>query len=237
MNLIIHIDGGSRGNPGPAAAGVVIQTDDGVTVHEAGYFLGRMTNNVAEYSGLLRALELAVEHKAQRVRVYSDSQLMVRQITGEYRVKSEDLKPLFEKAQELLLQLPAWEIQHVRREKNKRADELVNLALDRKRDMTMENGQAFAAEPDDEIEPVQGYERKWTATFATRVPFECPAMCDPDRDYAFGPTTPDGMCVHAAEVILEEGPLVWPDDQREGKTWCPRCRVEVLLKRVDASGR
>jgi ribonuclease HI len=231
MNLIIYIDGGSRGNPGPAAAGVVIKTTDDVVVHEAGYFLGRMTNNVAEYSGLIHAIELAIEQEAQQVRIHSDSQLMVRQITGEYRVKSEDLKPLFEKAQALLLQLPAWEIQHVRREQNKRADELVNLALDRKRDVVMEDGQAFNAVADDEVEPVQGYERRWTARFAQRVPFECPAMCDPDREYAFGPTTPDGMCVHAAEVILEEGPLVWPEDQREGNTWCPRCGVEILLKR------
>jgi len=233
MNLIIYIDGGSRGNPGPAAAGVVITTPDDVVVHEAGYFLGRMTNNVAEYTGLLRGLVLAVEQKAQQVRIYSDSQLMVRQITGEYRVKSDDLKPLFEQAQELLLQLPAWEIQHIPREQNKRADELVNLALDRKRDMLVENGEAFTAMADDHVDPVHGYERKWTAQFARRVPFECPAMCDPDRAYAFGPATPEGMCVHAAEVILEEGPLIWPEDQREGNTWCPRCGVEILLKRID----
>ena len=87
MQLVVNIDGGSRGNPGPASAGVVIKADDGTPLHEAGYYLGTATNNVAEYTAFIRAIELAAAMKPERVQFFSDSELMVRQITGEYRVK------------------------------------------------------------------------------------------------------------------------------------------------------
>ncbi|MEM0913180.1 MAG: ribonuclease HI family protein [Planctomycetota bacterium] len=128
--VVIHVDGGARGNPGPAGAGVVISDPDGTPLHEAGYWLGRCTNNVAEYSGLLKALEVATTMNAQRVTVRSDSQLMVKQLLGEYRVKSPDLKPLYQKASSLLSAFPASTITHVYRDKNKRADQLANLAMD-----------------------------------------------------------------------------------------------------------
>jgi len=136
MKLKIHVDGGARGNPGPAAAGVVIAdaTDD-QPIFEAGFWLGKGTNNFAEYSGLIRALEKAAEFKPNAVEVYSDSQLMVRQITGEYRVKSKDLKPLFEKATALLAGFNEWTITHVYRESNVEADRLANMAMDRKADV------------------------------------------------------------------------------------------------------
>jgi len=137
MNLTIHIDGGARGNPGPAAAGVVLVTADDrpAILHEAGYFLGHTTNNVAEYSGLLRALELTVPLRPHHVNIFSDSELMVRQLTGQYRVKSPDLKPLYAKATAMLVKLDGWKINHVYREENKRADELANMAMDAKRDV------------------------------------------------------------------------------------------------------
>ncbi len=132
MNLIIHIDGGARGNPGPAAAAVVLREGEptGSVLHEAAYYIGNASNNVAEYTALVRALELAVAVKAQEVQLHSDSELMVRQITGQYRVRSPDLLPLFERAQGLLLKFDSWQIKHIYREANRRADELVNLALD-----------------------------------------------------------------------------------------------------------
>lgn len=136
MQALIHIDGGARGNPGPAAAGVSITTPDGSeALHEAGYWLGNLTNNEAEYQGLLHALKAALELGIKSVHVRSDSELMVKQIKGEYRVKAPNLKPLFVQAREGLSKFPQWSIEHVRREKNKRADQLANLAMDAKRDV------------------------------------------------------------------------------------------------------
>lgn len=131
MHLIIHTDGGARGNPGPAAAGVcIVDAATGDTVHEAGYYLGEMTNNVAEYAGLIRALDKAIELDAERVSLRSDSQLMVRQIYGRYRVKSAALKPLYQQVMGKLNRIGTWDIEHVGREANQRADQLANAAMD-----------------------------------------------------------------------------------------------------------
>lgn len=131
MALCIYIDGGARGNPGPAAAGVLIhEGDPSAPLHEGGYFLGRMTNNMAEYQGLLIALELAVQTGADEISVHSDSQLLVRQIEGKYRVQSSLLKPLYEQAKKHLKAFAHWKITHIRREFNVRADALANLAMD-----------------------------------------------------------------------------------------------------------
>lgn len=136
MNVTLHIDGGSRGNPGPAAAGIVItDPDTKQPLHEAAYFLGTATNNVAEYTGLLRGLEAALRLGAKNIEIRSDSELMVRQIHGQYKVKSADLKPLYQDAVALLGRFEGWGLIHVRREKNKRADELVNKALDARADV------------------------------------------------------------------------------------------------------
>lgn len=135
MGLIIHIDGGARGNPGPAGAGVVIRSDDGSLIHEAGYYLGRQTNNAAEYHALIRALQRAARCPAQPLAIYSDSELLVRQITGAYEVKSPRLLELHGQAQLLLLRVSGWSLRHVAREENRRADELANLAIDRQCDV------------------------------------------------------------------------------------------------------
>ena len=138
MHLTFHIDGGSRGNPGPAACAVIGQdTATEKTIHEAGYFIGNATNNVAEYRALLRALDLAIEIGASAVSVVSDSELMVRQVTGAYKVKSDDLKPLYDQVQKKLLSIDTWSLKHVLRDKNKRADELANMALDAGRDVVL----------------------------------------------------------------------------------------------------
>lgn len=134
--VIIHIDGGSRGNPGPAAAGVVVRAaDDGIVLHEAGLFLGKTTNNVAEYRGLLAALEAATRLNVTHAEVFSDSELLVRQMNGQYRVKKPHLRKLFEQAKEMADAFDGFKIAHVRREKNADADRLVNRALDLKRDV------------------------------------------------------------------------------------------------------
>ena len=130
LEVLIHIDGGARGNPGPAGAGVVIQSaDDGTVLFEGGYFIGRATNNVAEYQGLIKGLARARTLGATTVEIHSDSELLVRQMTGQYRVKNAGLKPLYEQAQALADGFAKCSFSHVRREQNVQADRLVNQAI------------------------------------------------------------------------------------------------------------
>ncbi len=136
MELVVHIDGGARGNPGPAGVGVVVSTaDDGTVLFRRGYFLGETTNNVAEYTGLLRGIELASTLDCTHVRFVSDSELMVKQMKGVYKVKADHLRKLRDKAQCALAALPSWEITHVKREHNQGADEMANAAMDARADV------------------------------------------------------------------------------------------------------
>jgi ribonuclease HI len=130
MKLVVHVDGGARGNPGPAAVGVVVSTPDGDVLDEAGEVIGVATNNVAEYRGLLLGLERARLLGATEVAVVNDSELVARQVTGEYKVKNAALKPLHSQALAALRALEHWSITSVPRERNARADALVNAALD-----------------------------------------------------------------------------------------------------------
>jgi ribonuclease HI len=125
----IHIDGAARGNPGPAACALVISRP-GQPDWEESICLGRTTNNIAEYTALVRALERAEQLRGRRLVIFSDSELLVKQMNGEYRVKNADLKELFDQAQELKDNFDRVTIKHVYREQNKRADELCNEALD-----------------------------------------------------------------------------------------------------------
>ena len=145
--LIAHTDGGSRGNPGPAAAAFVIDDPNGRRLAARGFFLGKSTNNVAEYTALVKAFEAAREMGAQQLTVYTDSELMVRQLDGRYRVKSDLIRPLFERAQTLRRDFDTCEIIHVRREKNKDADRLVNESLDVRDDIDETPGSALAKSP------------------------------------------------------------------------------------------
>src|SRR6266851_1355247 len=126
-----HCDGGARGNPGPAGFGALIQNDQGMVLAELSEFLGIRTNNYAEYSGLLACLQYALDHHHPRLRVVSDSELMVKQIQGKYKVNSPDLKPLWQEAKNRIAKLEAFEISHALRHKNKDADRLANEAMDR----------------------------------------------------------------------------------------------------------
>src|SRR5579863_9076295 len=127
---VANIDGASRGNPGPAAYAVVLRDPNGKIILELAKKFGRDTNNVAEYYGLLAALDYAVTHGISALRIRSDSELLVRQMQGRYKVKSPELKPLHERATKLARQLSYFAIEHVRREQNRDADALANLALD-----------------------------------------------------------------------------------------------------------
>ena len=129
--ITAYCDGGSRGNPGPAGFGVYIEDAQGKTLAHLSEFVGRKTNNFAEYSGLLAALNFALEQGYPRLKVVSDSELMVKQIKGQYRVHSPELRPLYEEAKRRIARLERFEIQHVLREKNRHADGLANEAMDR----------------------------------------------------------------------------------------------------------
>ena len=128
--IVANIDGGARGNPGPAAYGVVIRNGRGDVLAKLCEYLGEQTNNVAEYSGLLAALDWVVREKYPSLKVLSDSELVVRQMRREWKVKDPDLKQLSDRAQTLVRQLQHFAIEHVRREANRDADRLVNQVLD-----------------------------------------------------------------------------------------------------------
>lgn len=127
---LVMVDGAARGNPGHAGCGAVILDGKGTVVKELSRYLGHSTNNVAEYEGLLMGLEAALQLGQKRIRVQSDSQLLVRQLQGAYRVQNEKLKPLFQKAVALLRQFESYRILHVPRELNRLADRLANKGID-----------------------------------------------------------------------------------------------------------
>lgn len=129
-SMLIWVDGAARGNPGPAAISAVIKDEHGVTLARISRCIGKTTNNQAEYRALIAALEKAVQLGARRVSVYSDSELVVRQITGRYRVKKAELKPLFQKVTQLQSRLESFSISHIPRCQNTEADRLANEALD-----------------------------------------------------------------------------------------------------------
>ncbi len=126
-----HVDGGARGNPGPAGYGVVITDPHGKKIAELSQYLGHRTNNYAEYNGLLAALRYAIAQKIQSLKIVSDSELMVRQMKGVYKVRHPELRKLFDEAQRLTAQIEHVEIRHALREHNQDADRLANQAMDR----------------------------------------------------------------------------------------------------------
>ncbi|PYU76022.1 MAG: ribonuclease HI [Acidobacteria bacterium] len=143
-----NIDGGSRGNPGPASYGVVIRDARGEIVAKLKKYIGHMTNNVAEYYGLIAAMDYAQSHGIRALRIESDSELLVKQMRGLYKVKSEDLHPLFERAKKMSQAFDSFRIEHVYREQNREADALANEALDETQ------GKAPGSLPAKKTEPV-----------------------------------------------------------------------------------
>ena len=253
--LHIHIDGGSRGNPGPSAAGVVFRdADKDLTLYEAGHWIGRATNNVAEYTALLTAVKLAIPLKPSQTVIHSDSELMVKQIKGEYRVKSPDLQPLYTQAMTLLRQLGSYKITHVYREKNARADELANKSMDAGRtiiDSPMINLDGAGASSVPTVSaaktasPAALFEAKaptpkpptpptitpggarYTLTFVRAPGAGCPAACPAGKQFSFARTTPIGLCIHAASAVLLE--VTSADDPGDVPNCvsCGRCDVNI----------
>jgi ribonuclease HI len=130
LRLILHVDGGARGNPGPAAIGVVVSEPGGEVIDELAERIGVATNNVAEYTAVLRALQRARELQASEVEIIGDSELVARQLAGAYKVKHPVLKPLYQQALAALREFDAWSVRSVPRAENAEADALVNSALD-----------------------------------------------------------------------------------------------------------
>src|SRR5690349_11182560 len=157
--FIANVDGASRGNPGPASYAVILRSPDGATRFEVGKYIGRATNNVAEYYGLITALDYAAAQGIDRLLVRSDSELLVRQMQGRYKVSSPDLRPLHERARKLAHGFAYFAIEHVRREQNREADELANIALDRTDRADSRRGgnmDSAGARPDPATEPKRG---------------------------------------------------------------------------------
>jgi ribonuclease HI len=130
LKLVVNVDGGARGNPGPAAIAAVVQDADGEVVEERGERIGEATNNVAEYRALLLGIERAAALGASELELVGDSELVVKQIRGEYKVKDAGMRKLHAEARRALEGFESWSIRHVRRERNAEADRLVNEALD-----------------------------------------------------------------------------------------------------------
>jgi ribonuclease HI len=130
LKLVVNVDGGARGNPGPAAIGAVVQDGEGEVLEERGERIGTATNNVAEYRALLLGIERAAELGASELELIGDSELIVRQVKGEYKVKDATLRELHGEVRKALRPFESWSIRHVRREQNAEADRLVNQVLD-----------------------------------------------------------------------------------------------------------
>jgi ribonuclease HI len=128
--LVIHVDGGARGNPGPAAIGVVVSSADGAVLDELAERIGVATNNVAEYQAVIKGVERAAQLGARELEIVNDSELVARQLSGDYKVKHPAMKPLYEQAMAALGAFDRWAIRSVPRAENAHADELVNAALD-----------------------------------------------------------------------------------------------------------
>jgi len=166
--MTAHVDGGSRGNPGPSGYGAYITDGEGKRVAELGEFLGVQTNNFAEYSGLIAALEYAVEHGYGTVKVVSDSELLVKQMKGQYKVRSEALLAIYGEAKALIRKLDRFEIRHVLRHLNKDADRLANDAMDRGMGRASSpKADAYAKPPveREEIKELRGFVRDGVVEF------------------------------------------------------------------------
>lgn len=189
--FVLYTDGGARGNPGPAAAAIVLEDATGKTVHSAARFLGRATNNVAEYQAMILGLQEALDRGVSRLTVRSDSELVVRQISGQYSVKSQSLRPLLAEVKQLLGQFRQVDVQHVRRNKNSRADALVQRCVDAQAGIVEAPGAAPPPPPE-----------VFTAVCTAEGWHECPGVVSAGGAWPFDGTTPAGLCLHAAAGIL-----------------------------------
>ena len=192
-----HCDGGSRGNPGPSGYGAVVEDPKGRVVARLGEFLGIQTNNYAEYSGLLAVLQWAIENGTKHLRVVSDSELMVKQMQGKYKVASPVLRPLFEEARKRSRQLAGFEMRHTLRGGNKEADQLANEAMDRGMGKGTEQGPGIRE---------QGFRSSVAVTPKREAPRSPAPAAKPTRQVLEGYVK--GGVVHLLEGELPDGIFV-----------------------------
>jgi len=202
--VVVHVDGGARGNPGPAAAAAVATAPDGTALGERAEFIGEATNNVAEYRAIQLGIELARELGASELELVNDSQLVARQIGGEYKVKNKGLMPLFTETMAALRDFDRWSVRDVRREQNERADQLVNEELDRQAGGPEEGGEP----PEAEVEEVV---RRWAHAFAEREMAFLEALLAPEFTLTTGRP--------GSEVRTREQYLAVTRDEYEVKSW------------------
>lgn len=221
MRWTAHIDGGSRGNPGPAAAGVVLRDEAGKMVLAAGFYVGRTTNNQAEYQGLLHALKLLETAGVKQIEVVSDSELMVRQVNGQYKVRSPDLRPLYEEAMAGLGGFQ-WRMRHTLREGNTDADGLANDAMDARGNVIKIDSRGLLKSKATPAAAVAGtvVETPAPAPMPTVVavpgrthsvigrivvppaPRQCPAGLKRGQTFEFGHATPEGCCLQLCAAVI-----------------------------------
>jgi len=228
--LELYVDGGARGNPGPAACAFVLKEPEGNILGTEGFFLGQTTNNVAEYSGLIQGLQAAKKLGVKELHIFSDSELMVKQIIGEYRVKNKDLQELHRQVQRLLLAFDRWQIKHIRRELNADADFLVNETLD-----TGGNGSVKPKpkkkphEPMTEqltfLEKIAGDVNVKVLVEVVSPPTEenCPALMQKGQCFVFTEFVPAGICIHAAQSLLPAINALRHDPSSEIKNQMIKC--------------
>jgi ribonuclease HI len=168
--LVAHSDGGARGNPGPAGYGVVIQDESGRTVAALSEYLGHQTNNFAEYQGLIAALEYALKHGPKALKVISDSELLVRQIKGIYKVKNPTLQDLHARAKDLIARLEWFAIGHAMREHNQEADQLANEAMDKGMGRTVRAAPAQTSNPSLSSQEFEGVVRNGMVDVQGKIP-------------------------------------------------------------------
>jgi len=203
-----YIDGGSRGNPGPAASGVLIYNPNDKIIFAGGFFLGQKTNNQAEYSALIKALELLALNRANAINIYSDSELLVHQINGTYRVKNPQLKLLYQKSQQLLEGFENWKIRHIPREKNAQADKLANQAMNAGRDVILTDegkltGQPTSAPPSSSADRISGTNVVEVFVVQGSGQKICPANCKRGQLFVFKEITPPGFCIEGCAAVLD----------------------------------
>jgi len=199
--VVVHVDGGSRGNPGPAAAAAVATAPDGTALGERAEYIGEATNNVAEYKAIQLGIELARELGASELELVNDSQLVARQIGGEYKVKNKGLMPLFTETMKALREFDRWSVRDVRREQNERADLLVNEELDR---------QAGKPEPVEEDE-IEALLHRWAEAVEKREMAFLETLLAPEFTLTTGRP--------GAEVRTREQYLAITRDEYEVESW------------------
>lgn len=218
MPWTVFIDGGARGNPGPAGAGIHILDSEGQPFFSAGLFLGRKTSNEAEYSGLLNALELLVAAGVDEVEIRSDSELMVRQMDGVYRVKAPNLKPLYDQACSRLRRIGEYSFRHVPREENRQADALANQAMDAVRDVVVvDRANVWAslkrsAAAGAAVKSSVGGSGRTPSPSACGVVVSvvkapkgrpCPAGTKIGQSFLFTTTVPAGLCTEGCAAVVD----------------------------------